>query len=139
MPQTISEIMTPDLVSLPESATLADAARAMRDESIGDVLLVDSDDHLIGVVTDRDLVVRGMAAGLEADTPLTNVASSEPICVEPSDSTDHAIRLMAEHAIRRVPVVDNGRAVGIVAIGDLAQELDPNSVLAGISAAAPNR
>lgn len=139
MPQTISEIMTSNLVALPESATMAEAARAMRDDSIGDVLVVDNNDHLLGVVTDRDIVVRGVAAGLEADTPITNVCSADPVCVQPDDSIDVAVRLMADHAIRRVPVVSDGKAVGIVAIGDLAQDLDPSSVLAEISAAAPNR
>lgn len=138
MPQTVAQVMTTSPTALPLSATVADAARHMRDEAIGDVLVVDGD-ALRGVVTDRDIVVRGLAAGLDGQTPLGEVCSPEVVAVHPDDSVDDVIRLMADRAIRRVPVVEGERAVGIVAIGDLAQSRDPSSVLAEISAAAPSR
>lgn len=135
--QSIRELMTPDPVCVPGTATVCDAAQHMREHDIGNVLIVDGD-HLKGLVTDRDLVVRALADGRGPDTPLTDLFSSDPITVEASDSAEAAVRLMSEHAIRRLPVVDGGRPVGVVSIGDLAVERDPKSALADISAAPPS-
>ena len=138
MPQTVADVMTSSPTCLPLSATLAEAARCMRDDSIGDVLVVDEGDQLRGLVTDRDIVVRGMASGLDSSSPIAEVCSPDPVTVSPDAPVEEAIKLMSQQAIRRIPVVDGGRAVGIVAIGDLAQERDPKSVLADISSAAPS-
>jgi CBS domain-containing protein len=134
----IREHMTPDPVTLPSSTTLVDAARTMRDADIGDVLVVDGTD-LVGVATDRDVVVRGIAEGCDpASTKLSEVCTGSVVTVGPDDSVADAERLMREHAIRRVAVVENGRPVGIVSIGDLAVDLDQRSALADISAAPAN-
>ena len=137
MPQSIREVMTADPVSLSATTSLTDAARRMRDEDIGDVLVSDGD-RLRGVVTDRDIVVRAVAEGRDiTSTTLADVCSTDVITVGPSDSVDEAVRMMSEHAVRRIPVVENGRPVGIVSIGDVAIERQPNSALADISAAPP--
>jgi CBS domain-containing protein len=137
MPQSIREVMTADPVSLSATTSLTDAARRMRDEDIGDVLVSDGD-RLRGVVTDRDIVVRAVAEGRDiTSTTLADVCSTDVITVGPSDSVDDAVRMMSEHAVRRIPVVENGRPVGIVSIGDVAIERQPNSALADISAAPP--
>lgn len=138
MPQSIREVMTADPVTLPATTTLTDAARRMRDDAIGDVLVGDGKE-LRGVVTDRDIVVRAVAEGRDTtSTTLGEVCSADVVTVAPSDAVEDAVRLMSERAVRRLPVVENGQAVGILAMGDLAIERDPHTALADISAAAPN-
>jgi CBS domain-containing protein len=137
--QPVHDVMTLGLTMLPTHASVLDAARAMRDANIGDVLIVENG-NLCGIVTDRDLVIRVLAAGQEpSSTTLANIYSHELTTVSPTDSVDHAIQLMRQKALRRLPVVDDGRPVGIVSLGDLAQNRDPQSALGEISAAPPNR
>ena len=138
MAKTIKDAMTTKPASLPASASVSDAARQMRELDIGDVL-VEQEGRLAGIVTDRDLVVRVIAEGRDVTSKLGDIVSSEVVCITPADSADDAIRLMRERALRRVPVVENGRPVGIVSLGDLAGERDPRSVLGEISNAPPNR
>lgn len=137
MRRTVREFMTKDPIALPESATILDAARAMRDMDIGDVLVLRGEE-VCGIVTDRDLVVRALAEGLAPSTELAQTCSSAPLCLSPDATEDDALRVMRERAVRRIPVVDQGRPVGILSLGDLARERDPRSVLADISAAPPN-
>lgn len=137
--QTIHDVMTFKLTTLPMSASVLDAARAMRDANIGDVLVVNNG-NLCGIVTDRDMVIRAIAEGREpSTTTLANICSQELSTVSPTDSVDHAIQLMRQKALRRLPVVENGHAVGMVSLGDLAQNRDPQSALGEISTAPPNR
>jgi CBS domain-containing protein len=120
------------------TASIRDAAKEMKDNSIG-VVVVEAGGKVCGIVTDRDIVVRCVAANEDIDsTMLGSICSQDLVTLSPRDSVDKAIQLMKEEAIRRIPVVDNGKAVGIVSLGDLAQARDPKSVLGGISAAAPN-
>jgi CBS domain-containing protein len=138
MPQRIHDVMTPNPVSLPSTASCTDAARAMRDQAIGDVIVVEHN-QVCGIVTDRDLVVRMVAEARDpAATTLADLCSHTLTTVAPTDSIEHAIRLMRTKAIRRLPVVEEGRAVGMVSLGDLAVERDPGSVLGEISTAPPN-
>jgi CBS domain-containing protein len=138
-PSTIRDIMTSDLTVLPASASVFEAASKMRDANIGDVVVADAG-QICGIITDRDVVIRAVAEGRDpARTRLADICSQELTTVSPTDSLDHAVRLMRQKAIRRLPVVENGRAVGIVSIGDLAQERDPTSALSDISAAPSNR
>ncbi|MFI9318360.1 CBS domain-containing protein [Kitasatospora aureofaciens] len=143
MTRKIKEIMTAAPVTVPRLASVRDAARWMRDSAIGDVLVSDGapgDGRLCGVVTDRDLVVRVLAAGRDPDsTNVGDVCSSELVSVAPDDDVGRAVDLMRRHSLRRLPVLDDGRAVGVVSIGDLAIERDPDSALADISAADPDR
>lgn len=138
--QRISEVMTADVTTCPQDATIEDAARLMRQEDIGDVLVTDDEGRLTGIVTDRDIVVRALAEGRSpSETPVQEVASSDVVTLEPKDAVERAVQVMRDGAMRRVPVVEDGRPVGIVSIGDLAVELDPDSALADISAAEPNQ
>ena len=138
MARTIQQLMSTDLATCPETATIADAARIMRDRNIGDVLVTRDGGQLVGIVTDRDLVVRCLADGATAHEPIGHACSTDIASVSTECSIDDAVRLMTERSLRRLPVVDNGRAVGIVTLGDLAIERDPHSALGSISAAASN-
>jgi CBS domain-containing protein len=139
MAQKVREIMSSHPVSLPSDATLIEAARTMRDNDIGDVLILEPDGRLIGIVTDRDMVVRGIANEKEArSTSIADVCSPDLVAVDADDDADRAVQVMRQRAIRRVPVMDDGQVVGVVSIGDMAIEKDPQSALAQISAAREN-
>src|SRR5258706_2508909 len=129
MAQRIRDVMTSDPTVCPAAATLTDAAREMRDHEIGDVL-VERDGALCGLVTDRDIVIRAIAAGADPNvTRLGDICSRELITLSPSDSIRDAVELMRQKSVRRLPVVDKGEAVGIVSLGDLAVVRDKDSVL----------
>ena len=134
---TVSTYMTGPPVVLEATESLRAVATAMSEQDIGAVLVQDGT-RLAGLVTDRDLVVRGLAAGLGPDAPVLQVTSKILVAVGPDDSVATAVQVMHEAAVRRVPVVHDGAAVGIVSIGDLAVSLDPDSPLADISSASPN-
>ena len=138
MAQKVSELMTSAPVTLRPSQTLVDAAKAMREHGIGDVLVVD-DAELKGLVTDRDIVMRAVAEARDpSSTPVGEICSPDLVTVTPDDDADTAVRRMREHAVRRVPVVRDGRPVGVLSIGDMAIERDEQSALADISAERPN-
>ena len=138
MAQTVREVMTQHVVTLPRTARLRDAARRMKEEDIGDVIVMD-DGTICGMVTDRDIVVRAIAEGKDPDSAqLEEICSHEVVSVAPDDSVDQAVQLMRQRAIRRLPVVEGGSPVGIISLGDLAIELDEHSGLADISAAEGN-
>jgi CBS domain-containing protein len=138
MAQQIQELMTPNPVALPGTASVHEAARAMRDADIGDVIVIENN-WVCGIVTDRDIVVRTLAEGRDpATTTLADICSHPLLVVSPTDSVEKAVRLMGTHALRRVPVVEGGQPVGIVSLGDLAVEGDPGSALGDISSAPPN-
>jgi CBS domain-containing protein len=139
MAQQVKEIMTAQPVTLDKDATIADAAKLMRDRGIGDVIVVDGEDAE-GIVTDRDIVIRGVAEGADPDTTrLGQVVSGGLTSVAPDDPVERAIELVRGKAIRRVAVLDGGKPVGIISIGDLAIERDPRSALADISEEPPGR
>lgn len=138
MAQRIKDVMTENPICLPESTTVVEAARSMRDSDVGDVIVLE-DDRMCGIVTDRDIVVRALAEGRDPNsTRLGEVCSRDVATLSPEDSVGDAVRIMRERAVRRVPVVDGGDPVGIVSIGDLAIERDTDSALADISAAPGN-
>jgi CBS domain-containing protein len=134
----VREVMTKNPVTLDASARVVEAAQAMREHNIGDVV-VRRDGKLCGILTDRDIALRVVGEGL--DPRITNVDS---ICshglttVSPNDDTKDAVRLMKQNAVRRLPVVEDSKIMGIVSLGDLAQALDRQSALGEISAAPPN-
>ncbi|MFC6885539.1 MULTISPECIES: CBS domain-containing protein [Actinomadura] len=139
MATKVRDIMTGSPTSFKPEIDIVTVARSMRDEDIGAVLVQD-DDRLHGLVTDRDLVVRGLAAGGDpAQAKVGDVCSDVTASVGPDDSTDAAARTMRERAVRRLPVIENGNVVGIVSLGDLAIEKDERSALADISASTGNR
>jgi CBS domain-containing protein len=138
MGQAVGEIMSIRVVALSGEDTVRDAARKMRERNVGAVL-VHHEGQLCGIVTDRDLVVRCLARNGDCDeTQLREVCSSEVFALHPDDEVDHAVNLMREKKVRRVPVVKNGKPVGILSLGDLAVERDPYSALGTISRASPN-
>jgi CBS domain-containing protein len=138
MAQQIRELMIQNPVSLPGTASVHEAARAMRDADIGDVIVIENNE-VCSIVTDRDIVVRTVAEERDPDTTtLADICSHSLLTVSPTDSVEEAVRLMRTHAIRRLPVVEGGQAVGIVSLGDLARERDPGSALGEISTAPPN-
>lgn len=135
----IQDIMTRNVVTMPRNAPVADAARAMKTSDIGAVL-VDDDGRLCGIVTDRDIVVRTVADGLDPQqTPVGDICSDTLVTLSPHDSIEEATRRMREYALRRMPVVDDSdHPIGIISLGDLAVERDPDSVLGQVSSAPPN-
>jgi CBS domain-containing protein len=139
MAERIRDVMTTDPQTLPESTLVRVAAEAMRANDIGDVIVSDDNGRITGILTDRDIVVRVVAEGRDPRaTRVGDIASRELTAVAPDDPVDRAVDLMRERAIRRLPVVERGKPVGIVSIGDLALDRDPDSALADISAAPPN-
>lgn len=137
--QQVHEIMTAAPVAVGTLTAVPEAARRMRDDDIGAVLVTD-DNELRGLVTDRDLVLRVLAAGRDpGSTTVADACSQELVSVGPRERVDHAVELMREHALRRLPVVDEGGGVlGVVSLGDVAVERDPASALSDISMAMPN-
>lgn len=139
MTERIRDVMTTNPQTLPESTIVREAAETMRANDIGDVIVNDDNGQLTGILTDRDIVVRVVAEGRDPRaTRIGDIASRELTAVSPDDPLDRAVQLMRERAIRRLPVVEQGKPVGIVSIGDLALYRDPGSALADISAAPPN-
>ncbi|MFG3707931.1 CBS domain-containing protein [Micromonospora sp. NPDC047670] len=135
---TVGEFMTTRLVTMDGNDTLTAAAQEMRDSAIGDVVVTDGDD-VVGIVTDRDITVRGVAENMDPNsTPLNRITSKDVITVSQYDDAVAAADLMRTYAVRRLPVIDDGRLVGLVSMGDLAVEREPQSVLADISADEPN-
>jgi CBS domain-containing protein len=136
--QKVRDVMTATPLVLDARAPLQEAARHMRDHAVGDVLVTDGE-RLCGIVTDRDLVVRALAEGYDPRaTTVGQVCSRDLVAVEADDDVQHAAETMRGRAIRRVPVIDQGRLAGVVTLGDLARHNDEESVLAAISEAPPN-
>ncbi|HEV2766254.1 MAG TPA: CBS domain-containing protein [Acidimicrobiales bacterium] len=138
MPPTVRDVMTADPVALDAQTSVTEAAQKMKERDIGDVIVLD-DDRLCGVVTDRDMVVRALAEERDpAATKLGDICSRDVVTVAPGDDLTTAGDLMRQKAIRRVPVVEGDKPVGILSMGDLAVERDPDSALGQVSAASPN-
>ncbi|HTQ47839.1 MAG TPA: CBS domain-containing protein [Polyangiaceae bacterium] len=139
MAQPIRNVMSRNVLTLSPTATLADAARTMRDSNVGAVIVEDQG-KLVGLVTDRDIVVRAVAQERDPkSTQLSEACSKTLVSLTPDDDTDRAVEVMREKSVRRLPVVEKGKVVGILTLGDLALERDRKSVLGSISAAPPNR
>ncbi|MDQ2627804.1 MAG: CBS domain-containing protein [Actinomycetota bacterium] len=139
MARTVAEIMAHTPQTVPADMPVSEAAECMRRADIGNVVVL-SDGHVQGIVTDRDIVVRVVAEGKELSTPVGEVCSSqELVSVRPDSSLDDAVALMRSKAVRRLPVIDGDRLAGVLSIGDLAVERDEKSALADISAATANR
>lgn len=138
MATTVRDIMTTDPIILDSSMTLADAARRMRDEDVGDVLI--KNDQTFGIVTDRDIVIRAIAEDLDPNSvTLGDIATLDLTIVTPDDDLDDVVAKVREEHIRRIPVMDEQTPVGILSLGDLAVIRDKESALADISAARSDR
>jgi CBS domain-containing protein len=138
MAQSIREVMTADPRTVESGATVADAAREMRDGDVGSVVVIENG-SVAGIITDRDIAVRVVAQGLDPDaTRVSEVATMRPVTLTVDQSVDDAIRLVREQDVRRIIVVQDGRPAGIVSLGDLAIERDTDSALAEIASEPPN-
>jgi CBS domain-containing protein len=120
----IQELMTVKPRTVKTGDSIVDAAKLMRGEDAGIAPIVDGD-RLVGVVTDRDIAIRVVAEGKDpSTTKVEEIASRNLVTVEPGQDLDDALRLMAQHQVRRLPVVDDGKLVGIVAQADVAKHAD---------------
>jgi signal-transduction protein with cAMP-binding, CBS, and nucleotidyltransferase domain len=139
MTQTVRDVMTNKPVALEHTATVVEAAQAMRDGNFGTVIVL-KDGKVCGVVTDRDIVVRAVAGSNDPRTATVGeICTEDVMTVEADEPVAKVVTLMREKAIRRVPVVEDGRPVGIVSLGDIAKKNDEGATLADISAAKPNQ
>jgi CBS domain-containing protein len=139
VPLHVVDAMSPGPVVVGAEESVAVAAARMRDADIGSVVVIGAGGEVQGIVTDRDITVRGVAEGRQpAATAVAELASPSVVTVSPRDDLETVVDVMRKRAIRRVPVVDEGRPVGVLSLGDLARMRDPGSVLADISGAPPN-
>jgi CBS domain-containing protein len=121
MHTSIQEAMTPNPTTVEPTTTAQEAARIMKSEDVGALPIVEGD-KLVGMITDRDIAIRVVAEGRGTDTLVGEIASKDVVTVDPQQSLEEAARLMAEHQVRRLPVVEeDGRLVGILAQADVAQ------------------
>jgi len=138
--QTIREVMTADPTTISTTSSVEEAAQLMKSDDIGDVLVVNRNKKLAGILTDRDIVVRAAAEGADLKVlKVEEIVTKDVKTVSPDAPVEEAVTLMRQEAVRRLPVVEDGKLLGIVSLGDLAVERDPNSALAEISAAAPDQ
>jgi CBS domain-containing protein len=136
----IRQVMTSAPDAVRPSDTLQEAARLMRSNDIGDVLVEDDHGGLAGIITDRDIAIRATAEGLDPSTTIVDEVYTRDIAaLAPRDTVDDAMRSMRAANVRRLPVVESGKAIGIVSLGDISVETTPESLLADISAASPDR
>jgi CBS domain-containing protein len=138
MAGSIRELMTKDPATCETTDSVFDAARAMNDGDFGAVVVTENG-NVRGILTDRDIVVRVVAEGKDpSSTQIREGFTTEPTTLSADDSLDDAVQALRDAHVRRLPVVEESRVVGIVSIGDLAQARDEKSALADISAAQPN-
>jgi CBS domain-containing protein len=125
MAESIRDVMTSNPCTIDAEQTVAYAAKMMREEDVGLAPIVEGD-KLVGMLTDRDITVRVVAEGKDANAvKVSEVASGELLTVNPQQDLDEALRMMAKHQVRRLPVVEeDGRLVGVVAQADVAREGD---------------
>jgi CBS domain-containing protein len=128
--RSIRELMTTNPTTVEPSAPVADAARVMKQQDVGPVPVVENGDRLAGIVTDRDIVLRVVAEGGDPQsTTVGEIMSRDLATVDPDQPLEEALRLMARHQVRRLPVCEeDGRLVGIVAQADIATELGDDRV-----------
>jgi CBS domain-containing protein len=131
MVNSVREAMTKDPRSIGPSASVVEAARVMRDEHIGSLPITDGD-TLVGMITDRDITTRVVAEAADlATTSVGDVYSQDLVSVEPDKDLEEALGLMARHQVRRLPVLEDGRLVGIVAQADIALTLSEDEKKTG--------
>jgi CBS domain-containing protein len=125
MGKDIRDLMTSNPCAVDTDKPVAYAAKMMRDEDVGLAPIVEGE-RLVGTLTDRDIAIRVVAEGRDPEsTPVRDVASTDLVTVDPEQDLDEAVRLMAQHQVRRIPVVEeDGRLVGVVAQADVARQAD---------------
>ncbi len=124
----VRELMTTAPVTVQPDATLGEVAVLMKQEDCGSIPVVE-DGRLVGIVTDRDIVIRGVAAGSDPKTQrVSTVMSADPVTIRPDDDLADAEKVMADRQIRRLPVVENGKLVGIIVTAQIARAADKRKV-----------
>ncbi|WP_059103688.1 CBS domain-containing protein [Shouchella shacheensis] len=121
MPQNLSDLMSTNVFSVTPDQSIQEAATLMKEHDVGSIPVVENG-QLTGIITDRDITLRSTAAGSSSDVPVSECMSSHITSATSSMDVHEAAALMAEHQIHRLPVVDNGQLVGMLAIGDLATQ-----------------
>jgi CBS domain-containing protein len=140
MKEFVRDLMSESPIAVATDTTLAEAARIMRDRDIGAVLVQDEEDLACGIVTDRDIVVRGLGGGGDPQfTTIGHICSRELVAIAAHEPAEHAVAVMRERGLRRLLVEDDGAAVGILSLGDLARDRDLTSALGQISSKTANR
>ena len=135
MARTVGDVMTKDPKTLDEGAPVTAAAKLMRDEDIGTVI-VTSNDQVRGILTDRDIVIRVVAEDRDlAEVTVGEFCSFGVTTASPDEPVDKALRTMEQENVRRLPVVDGGKPVGLVARGDLSEVTDTGDTLRDIAQA----
>jgi len=135
MDAKVRDVMTPGPIGMDYHQSVGEAARTMRDWGVGAILVV-SNGSLYGLITDRDLVVRAVAEERGADEPVGPLSSGNLIGVDADADVHEAMRLMRQHGVRRLPVLEDGQVAGIVSLGDLAMQDEPDLAFAQLSAIA---
>nr|WP_296072130.1 CBS domain-containing protein [uncultured Actinoplanes sp.] len=126
---TARDIMSPDVTCVGERESLADAARKMAELNVGSLPICGEDDRLKGMITDRDLVVKALAKNRNpADVTAGELAEGKPVTIGADDDVNELLSTMATHRVRRLPVIDGHRLVGIVALADVARALPDRPV-----------
>src|SRR6266536_3370581 len=139
MAKSVRDVMTPSVRTVSPSQSLVEAAELMKGEDVGSVPVVE-EGRLTGIVTDRDIVTRAVAERRNPQTvKVSEVASRELVTVEPEQDLDEALALMADHQVRRLPVVEAGQLVGMLAQADVALEAKERRRSARRSRRSPSR
>ena len=129
MPKTARDVMTPNAECVGENETLLEAAKKLADRGFGAMPICGEDNRLKGMLTDRDIVVKALATGKDpGSTRAGELGEGKPVTIGADDSIQEALKTMAQHKVRRLPVIDGHDLVGIVSQADLAKELDEQSV-----------
>lgn len=116
----VREVMTNDVRAMLNNASITDIAKEMSVLGVGSIPITSRDNRAVGIVTDRDIVVRGLTSQNNINDPISSIMTKDLISVSPDTDIHEASRLMAEKQVRRLPVVENGKLAGIVSLGDLA-------------------
>ena len=134
----VREVMSTPVESVKLETPLREAAKKMQRKDIGDVLVLNRTGQLQGIVTDRDLAIRSVAEERNPNTPVEEIMSPIAATLSPTDTVSAALELMRRHDVRRLPVVEEGKPLGVVTLGDLSPSGGAGAALADISAAPAN-
>lgn len=137
---TVAEVMARHPVTISIDSPVSEAAREMAQADVGAVVVLDDNGRVVGICTDRDITVRVTAAKRGPETTVQEACTDRYLtAIAPDTLLTTAAAVMRANAVRRLPVLDADRLVGVISLGDLAMDRDPDSTLAEISAADPNR
>jgi len=129
MAKTARDVMSSDCECIGEKDSILDAAKKLKDLNVGSMPICGEDDRLKGMLTDRDIVVKVLAEGRDpSSTTAGELGEGKPVTIGADDSIDEALRTMAQHKVRRLPVIDGHDLVGIVAQADIARNVDEEQV-----------